>query len=49
MRIYYHLLKTLLCNIVKDKEDCEEKNVKFRKHIQFEKYCQTKDLFQKPR
>ena len=27
----------------------EEKNVKFPKHLPFEKYCQTKDLFQKPR
>ena len=26
-----------------------EKNVKFPKHLPFEKYCQTKDLFQKPR
>ena len=27
----------------------EEKNVKFSKHLPFEKYCQTKHLFQKPR
>ena len=27
----------------------EEKCVKFPKHLPFEKYCQTKDLFQKPR
>ena len=27
----------------------EEKNVKFPKHLLFEKHCQTKDLFQKPR
>ena len=26
----------------------EEKNVKFPKHLPFEKYCQAKDLFQKP-
>ena len=35
--------------IFKDKEDCEEKIVKCPKHVQFWKYCQTKDLFQKPR
>ena len=29
--------------------ELEEKNVKFSKHWQFEKYCQTKDLFQKPK
>ena len=27
----------------------EKKQVKFPKHLQFEKYCQTKNLFQKPR
>ena len=27
----------------------EKKHVKFPKHLPFEKYCQTKDLFQKPR
>ena len=27
----------------------KKKNVKFPKHLPFEKYCQTKDLFQKPR